>query len=59
MECIKKSVASSLREVILPLCFVLLRPYLEYCVQFWAPQFTKDRELLQRVQWRATRIIRA
>ncbi|GAB0206939.1 hypothetical protein GRJ2_003159500 [Grus japonensis] len=51
LGCIKRSVTSRSREVILPLYSTLVRPHLEYVLQ-------RDMELLERVQRRATKLIR-
>ena len=47
---IKRSMASRVREVIMPLYFVLARPHLEYCIQMWSPHYTKAIDLLESIQ---------
>ncbi|GAB0183992.1 cAMP-dependent protein kinase inhibitor alpha [Grus japonensis] len=47
LGCIKKSVTSRSREVLLPLCSALVRPHLKYCIQLWSPQHRKDMDLLE------------
>ncbi|PKU41854.1 hypothetical protein llap_7853 [Limosa lapponica baueri] len=58
LGCIKTSMASRSREVILSLSLALVRPHWEYCVQLWGSQHKKDMDLLERVQQRATKMIR-
>ena len=49
--------ASSEREVILPLYSMLVRPHLDCCVQMWSSLYRRDMDLLECVQRKATKMI--
>ena len=45
------------QEILLRLYKSLVRPHLEYCTAAWSPHYKKDKELLERIQRRFTRMI--
>ncbi|XP_051873382.1 RNA-directed DNA polymerase from mobile element jockey isoform X2 [Pristis pectinata] len=54
---ISRGIVYKSKDVLMRLYAALVRPHLEYCVQFWAPHLRKDVLTLERVQRRFTRMI--
>ena len=54
---ISRCVTNRSSEVILKLYLALVRPHLDYAVQFWSPYYRKDIDSLEAVQRRMTKMI--
>ncbi len=54
---INRNISFKTKDVILPLDTCLVRPHLEYAVQFWAPYHAKDIAKPESVQRKDTKII--
>ena len=55
---IRKGIENKSAGIIMPLYKSMVRPHLEYCVQFWSPHLKKDIIALEKVQRRATKMIK-
>jgi len=53
---IKRTIISRDIHILLNLYNTLVRPHLEYCSPAWSPHYQKDKQLLQKVQHRFTRL---
>ena len=54
---ISRTVTNRTSEVILRLYLVLVRPHLDYAVQFWSPYYRMDIDRLESIQRRMTKVI--
>ncbi len=57
LDFIKRNFSFKNKDIILPLYNRLVRPYLEYAVQFWSPHLAKDIAKLEADQRMATKMI--
>jgi hypothetical protein len=55
---IRRAFRNVSKEMFTSLYSIYVRPNLEYCVQAWAPYYQKDVDTLEKVQRRATKMVK-
>ena len=53
---LKRTIKYKNTDIMIRLYKALVRPHLEYCSSVWSPYYKKDREMLERVQHRFTKM---
>ena len=56
---LKRSFKFLSRDLFLFLYRTYIRPHLEYCAPSWSPYLAKDIDALERVQHRATKLVKS
>ena len=54
---INRTIEFKHRDVLIRLYKSLVRPHLEFCTPAWSPHYRKDRDLIEKIQRRFTRMI--
>ena len=57
MGMIRRTISYKEPRIMLSLYKTLVRPHVEYCSSVWNPYYSKDKELLEKVQHRYTKMI--
>jgi len=53
---LSRTIRSKDKRILLNLYKSVVRPHLEYCTSSWSPHYVKEKELLEKVQHRFTRM---
>ena len=56
---IKRTIVSRYKKITLPLYKSLMRPHLDHCKQIWNPFLKEDIDILEKVQKKATKMIKS
>ena len=54
---LKQTVINKTPAIMINFYKSLVRPHVEYCVSAWSPHYAKDKQLLERIQHRFTKLI--
>ena len=54
---LKRNIVNKTPQIMVNLYKTLIPPHVEYCVSAWSPYYVKDKNILERIQHRFTKLI--